>query len=52
MTPVLRCVRETVEATAAAWQKLDPKDLLPADISEVIGRQIDGAARRTLKGLA
>jgi serine/threonine-protein kinase HipA len=52
MTPVLRCVRETVEATAAAWQTLDPKDLLPADISEVISCQIDGAARRTLKGLA
>jgi serine/threonine-protein kinase HipA len=52
MTPVLRRVRETVEATTAAWQKLEPKDLLPVDISEVISRQIDGAARRTLMGLA
>jgi serine/threonine-protein kinase HipA len=52
MTPVLRRVRETVEATTAAWQKLGPKDLLPADIREVISRQIEGAARRTLTGLA
>jgi serine/threonine-protein kinase HipA len=52
MTPILRIVRETVEATAAAWQKLDQKALLPAAISKVISRQIDGAAARTSKELA
>jgi serine/threonine-protein kinase HipA len=52
MTPILRIVRETVEATAAAWQKLDQKELLPAAISKVISRQIDGAAARTSKELA
>ena len=52
MTPILRIVRETVDAAATAWQKLDQKDLLPADILQVTSRQIAGAAARTLKGLA
>jgi serine/threonine-protein kinase HipA len=51
LMPIVRIVRETVDATAAAWQKLDQKDLLPADILRVIGRQIDRAAVRTLEGL-
>jgi serine/threonine-protein kinase HipA len=50
VTPIARLVRETAEATAEAWLKLDHKDLLPADVRKVIGNQIDGAATRTLKG--
>jgi serine/threonine-protein kinase HipA len=52
VTPISRIVRETAEATVAAWQKLDHRDLLPADVLEVIGGQIEGAAARTLKGLS
>jgi serine/threonine-protein kinase HipA len=52
MTPVLRIVYETVEATAAAWQNLAPKDLLPTGMLKAIGSQIDGAATRTLKALS
>jgi serine/threonine-protein kinase HipA len=52
MTPILRIVRETVEATATAWQKLDQKDLLPAEILKIVDRQIEDAAARTLKELA
>lgn len=51
-TPIARLVRETVEATATTWPKLAHKDLLPADVVKVTGRQIDGAAARTLKGLS
>ncbi len=51
MTPILRIVRETVDATATVWRGLDRKDLLPADILHVISRQIDAAAARTLKAL-
>ncbi len=52
VTPISRIVRETAEATVAAWRKLDHRDLLPADVLEVIGSQIEGAAARTLKGLS
>ncbi|MFN0102413.1 MAG: type II toxin-antitoxin system HipA family toxin [Bryobacteraceae bacterium] len=49
MTPVLRIVRETVDATVAAWQGLDAKDLLPRDMVRVIGNQIESVAGRTLR---
>lgn len=52
MTPILRIVRETVEATATAWQDLDQRDLLPAGILKIIDRQIDSAAAHTSKDLA
>jgi len=52
MTPILRIVRETVEATATAWKELDQKDLLTTEILKVISRQIEGAAARTWKELA
>jgi serine/threonine-protein kinase HipA len=52
LTPILRIVRETVEATAAAWQKLYAKDLLPTDLLKAIDHQIDGAAASTSKALA
>jgi len=52
LTPILRIVRETVEATAAAWQKLSAKDLLPTDLLKAIDHQIDGAAASTSKALA
>jgi serine/threonine-protein kinase HipA len=52
MTPISRVVRETVEATATAWQRLDHKDLLPADILRSIDNQIDRAATGTLKNLS
>jgi serine/threonine-protein kinase HipA len=48
-TPVLRIVHETVEATGAAWRKLEHKSILPTDILKVVNRQIVGAATRTLK---
>ena len=51
LMPILRIVRETVEATAAAWQKLDQKHLLPAGFLKIIDNQIDGAAARTSKTL-
>jgi serine/threonine-protein kinase HipA len=52
MTPILRIVRETVEATATEWKELDQKDLLTTEILKVISRQIEGAAARTWKELA
>jgi serine/threonine-protein kinase HipA len=51
LTPILRIVRDTADATATAWQKLESKDLLPADLLKAIGHQIDGAAASTLKAL-
>ena len=48
MTPVLRIARETVDATVAAWQGLDEKDLVPRDIARVIGNQIESVAGRSL----
>lgn len=52
MTSMLSIVRETAEATAAAWQTLDHTDLLPADMMQAIDHQITGAAVRTLQALA
>jgi serine/threonine-protein kinase HipA len=52
MTPVLRLVRETAEATAAAWQTLNGKDRLPSDLPESIGSQIERAGAATLKNLS
>ena len=49
MTPVLRVVRETVEGTVAAWRKHDSKALLPADIVQVVGKQIERVALSSLK---
>jgi serine/threonine-protein kinase HipA len=51
LMPILRIVRETVEATAAAWQNLDQKHLLPTAFLKIIDNQIDGAATRTSKAL-
>jgi len=52
MTPILRIVHETAEATATAWRRLDHKGLLPADVLKVVNRQISGVATRTLKELS
>ena len=46
-----RIVRNTVEATATSWKKLEYKDLLSAEILRIIDAQIDGAATRTAKAL-
>ncbi len=50
MVPVLRIVRDTVDATAEAWNSLPAKDLLPAAIHTVIDAQIDKAASKTRQG--
>jgi serine/threonine-protein kinase HipA len=52
MTPLVRIVRDTAEATAAAWRKLTARDLLPADLRKAIGQQIARAARNISKALA
>jgi len=52
LPPILRIVRETVEATTAAWQNLEPKRLLPAEVLKIVHHQIDGAAARTSKSLS
>lgn len=47
MAPVVRTVRDTVEATVEAWRGLSARDLLPAAIHNVISAQIEGAASKT-----
>jgi len=51
LTPVANIVRETVERTTAAWQVLDHRDLLPADIRKAVGDHIESASARTGKTL-
>jgi serine/threonine-protein kinase HipA len=51
LTPVANIVRETVERTTAAWQVLDHRDLLPADIRKTVGDHIESASARTGKTL-
>ena len=51
MTPVLRVVQDTLEGTFEAWRKHDAKEILPADIAQVVGKQIEGVALRSLKAL-
>ncbi|MHB8744720.1 MAG: type II toxin-antitoxin system HipA family toxin [Sulfuricaulis sp.] len=49
-SPVWRIVTETMERTVAAWKILDQKDLLTADIRNVIDHQIQTVAMNTGKG--
>jgi serine/threonine-protein kinase HipA len=43
-TPIVRLVRDTVDATLTAWRTLSAKELLPAGILDTIHRQIETAA--------
>jgi serine/threonine-protein kinase HipA len=52
LTPILRIVHETVDATAAAWRNLEQKHLLPAELLKSIDSQIEGSAVRTLTMLS
>jgi len=52
LAPIVRIVRETAESTAAAWKTLRHKELLPADILQMIDRQIHRASARTLEMLS
>jgi serine/threonine-protein kinase HipA len=52
VTPVVRVVRDTVEATATAWRSLAQRDVLPDAIRQVIDRQIGESAWRTSRALA
>jgi hypothetical protein len=47
--PVWEIVTETAERTVAAWQTLDNKELVPADILRVVDAQIRKAAANTGK---
>jgi serine/threonine-protein kinase HipA len=49
VAPLMRIVRDTVDATATAWRTLESKDLLPAEVLAVVDAQIDGSATRTVK---
>jgi serine/threonine-protein kinase HipA len=44
MKPVWDIVRETVERTTTAWKGLAQKDVLPGEMRDAIGRQIESAA--------
>jgi serine/threonine-protein kinase HipA len=44
MKPVWDLVRETVERTTTAWKGLAQKDVLPGEMRDAIGRQIESAA--------
>lgn len=51
LNPVRRIVREVVERTAAAWETLDQRDILPGDIRKTIETHLQGVAARTSRGL-
>jgi serine/threonine-protein kinase HipA len=46
-SPVWEIVRETVEKTRTAWQKLDQKDLLPSDLRTAMETQIAAVTVKT-----
>jgi serine/threonine-protein kinase HipA len=46
-SPVWEIVRETVEKTRTAWQKLDQKDLLPSDLRTAMEKQIAAVTVKT-----
>lgn len=50
MAPVVRIVRETVEATTEAWRDLPSKDLLPAALRRAVEAHMSRAASLTLLG--
>ena len=52
VTPIVRIVRDTVEATATAWRSLAQRDLLPDAVRQVIDRQIGESTWRTSQALA
>lgn len=49
VSPLARLVAETAERSVEHWKALDQKRLLPASISEAIGRQIETAAAGILR---
>lgn len=49
VAPLMKIVSSTVDVTVAAWQTLDAKSLLPADLVKAISTQIDASATRTAK---
>jgi len=51
MAPVMRIIRDTVEATTEAWKSLPGKHLLPAAIHTVIDAQIGKAASKTRQAM-
>ncbi len=50
VSPVWRIVTETMEQTVSAWKTLEQKDLLTADIRNVIDHQIHTVVTNTGKG--
>ncbi|HPT26890.1 MAG TPA: hypothetical protein PLZ95_10760 [Bryobacteraceae bacterium] len=51
MVPVARIESDTVEATVAAWRRLEVKELLPVEVFCAVDDQIEGSAKRTLEVL-
>jgi serine/threonine-protein kinase HipA len=49
-TPIWRIVHETVERTVAAWAALAEKEILPPNIREVVDKQIQKVAAKTVAG--
>lgn len=47
VSPAWETVRDTVQRTVEAWKTLEPRDILPNDLGQQIGRQIEAAARGT-----
>lgn len=49
LSPLLPLVLETVERTVSAWKTLEEKELLPKDMLQVIDKQIELVATKTLR---
>lgn len=47
LKPVIHAIRETVERTHEAWKTLPQKDVLPANLRDIVGAQIEKAATGT-----
>ncbi len=52
VSPMARLVDETVERTVDAWKTLEQKELLPKEIREAVGRQVNAVATNTRKALS
>jgi serine/threonine-protein kinase HipA len=49
-SPIWEIVREIADVTMDAWNKLDARGVLPADLRDAISAQLDTAARGTRSG--
>ena len=47
VNPIWRIAKETVDRTLSAWEKLEQKDLLPAEMRNAIDGHIHHVARST-----